>query len=291
MSYAELLCASNFSFQRGASHPYELVERAKELGYAALAITDECSLAGIVRAHDAAKERGLKLIIGSQFRLPAEERVVLLAPNHAAYTELCEFITQARRASKKGRYAICRETFASGLEHCIGLCVPAASIDEDAVRWFARLTLARHYLAFTHGLAQDSERRLQILRGLGAASGLPLIAVGDVHYHLRERRPLHDVLTAIRLTTTVDQIGRAAFPNGERHLRPLATLRRLYPRELLAATLDIALECSFSLDSLHYEYPEELVPSGVSALQHLRKLTLEGAARRWPAGTPAEILV
>ena len=261
MSYAELLCASNFSFQRGASHPYELVERAKKLGYAALAITDECSLAGIVRAHDAAKDAGLKLIIGSQFRFPAEERVILLAPNHEAYTELCEFITQARRASKKGSYAISREAFASGLTHCIGLCMLAASVDESVVRWFAGLALARRYLGFTHGLAQDSERRLEVLVKLGAANGLPLVAVGDVHYHLRERRPLHDVLTAIRLATTVDQIGRAAFPNGERHLRPLATLRKLYPGELLAATLDIASECSFSLDTLHYEYPEELVPA------------------------------
>jgi error-prone DNA polymerase len=289
MSYAELVCASHFSFQRGASHPYELVERAQKLGYAALAITDECSLAGIVRAHDAAKDAGLKLIIGSQFRFPEEERIVLLAPNHAAYTQLCEFITQARRRSKKGSYVIYREAFASGLEHCIGLCMPGACVDESVIRWFAGLALARRYLAFTHGLAQDSERRLERLRKLGAQSALPLAAVGDVHYHLRERRPLHDVLTAIRLGTTVDQIGRAAFPNGERHLRPLATLRKLYPCELLAATLDIASECSFSLDALHYEYPEELVPKGVTALEHLRKLTLQGAARRWPAGTPSAV--
>jgi error-prone DNA polymerase len=289
MSYAELMCASHFSFQRGASHPYELVERAKKLGYAALAITDECSLAGIVRAHDAAKEVGLKLIIGSQFRFPAEERVVLLAPDHAAYTQLCEFITQARRRSKKGTYAISRAAFESGLEHCIGLCMPAAAIDADVIRWFARLSLAGRYLAFTHGLAQDSGRRLQVLRELGAENALPLVAVGDVHYHLRERRPLHDVLTAIRLATTVDQIGRAAFANGERHLRPTATLRKLYPCEFLATTLDIASACSFSLDSLHYEYPEELVPQGVSALEHLRKLTLEGAGRRWPAGLPYEV--
>jgi len=289
MSYAELLCASHFSFQRGASHPYELVERAKQLGYAALAITDECSLAGIVRAHDAAKDAGIKLIIGSQFRFPQQERVVLLAPNHEAYTQLCEFITQARRGAKKGSYAICREAFEGGLEHCIGLCMPAASVDEDVVRWFAQLGLAGRYLAFTHGLAQDSERRLTTLCRLGAQSGLPLVAVGDVHYHLRERRPLHDVLTAIRLATTVDQIGRAAFANGERHLRPVATLRKLYPCELLAATLDVASACSFSLDALHYEYPEELVPPGVTALEHLRKLTLEGAARRWPAGTPSAV--
>ncbi len=157
------------------------------------------------------------------------------------------------------------------------------------VHWFARLALARRYLAFTHGLAQDSERRLVRLRELGVASGLPLLAVGDVHYHRRERRPLHDVLTAIRLGTTVEQIGRAGFANGERHLRPMSTLRKLYPHELLATTLEIAAECSFTLDTLHYEYPEELVPPDVTPLQHLRKLTLEGAARRWPAGIPAKI--
>jgi error-prone DNA polymerase len=289
VSYAELVCASNFSFQRGASHPHELVERAHALGYAALALTDECSLAGVVRAHETAKDAGVKLIIGSQFRFAAEERVVLLAPNHTAYTELCELITQLRRASKKGSYAISREAFVDSVQHCIGLCMPAACIDADGVHWFARLALARRYLAFTHGLAQDSERRLTRLHELGAASGLPLVAVGDVHYHRRERRPLHDVLTAIRLGTTVEQIGRAGFANGERHLRPITTLRKLYPHELIATTLDIAAECSFTLDTLHYEYPEELVPQGVTPLQHLRKLTLEGATRRWPAGTPAKI--
>src|SRR5665213_349165 len=289
MSYAELVCASHFSFQRGASHPYELVIRAKQLGYAALAITDECSLAGIVRAHEAAKDAGIKLIIGSQFRLPQEERVILLAPNHEAYTQLCEFITQARRGSKKGTYALSHKVFEDGLNHCIGICMPATGVDANVVRWFAQLTLADRYLAFTHGLEQDSAQRLDRLCKLGAQHDLTLVAVGDVHYHLRERRPLHDVLTAVRLGTTVDQIGRAAFANGERHLRPLATLRKLYPGELIAATLDIANACSFSLDALHYEYPEELVPPGMTALEHLRKLTLEGAARRWPAGTPRAV--
>jgi error-prone DNA polymerase len=289
MSYAELVCASNFSFQRGASHPHELVTRAQELGYAALAITDECSLAGIVRAHEAAKDAGLKLIIGSQFRFPGEERMVLLAPDHVAYTELCELITQLRRASKKGSYTVRREDLAGRVPHCIGLCMPAAHLDEEFVHGFARLALARRYLAFTHGLAQGSERRLMQLRELAVTSGLPLVAVGDVHYHRRERRPLHDILTAIRLGTTVEKIGHAGFANGERHLRPLATLRKLYPQELIATTLDIAAECSFSLDTLHYEYPEELVPRGNTPLQHLRNLTLEGAARRWPAGVPADI--
>ena len=134
--YAELVCCTNFSFQRGASHPFELVQRAKALGYAALAITDECSLAGIVRANDAATDAGLKLIVGSQFRFPQGDRIVLLAPTQEAYSELCELITRARRQSPKGSYAISREDFKAGVEHCIGLWIPALIFFVDKVASF-----------------------------------------------------------------------------------------------------------------------------------------------------------
>lgn len=291
MSYAELLCCSNFTFQRGASHAHELVRRAKELGYTAIALTDECTLAGIVRAYETAGDVGIKLIVGSQFRLPEGDRVALLAPTQSAYSQLCELITRSRRAAPKGRYSITREWLNASVDHCIGIWIPGATIDTSLAEWFARLPLVFRAFGFTHALAQSSALRLSQLEKLSAATQTALVAIGDVHYHVRERRVLHDVLTAIRLGTTVDRIGRAAIANGELHLRPLATLRRLYPPSLLKTSTTIAELCTFSLGTLHYEYPEELVPHGMSAMDHLRRLTDEGLTRRWPEGTPESVRV
>ena len=289
MSYAELVCCSNFSFQYGASHPFELVTRAEELGYTALAIADECSFAGIVRAHEVAEKVGLKLIVSSQFRFAEGDRIVLLAPDHDAYSQISALITQARRASKKGSYKIGRQDFAA-VDRCIGLWLPGRTIDEDQARWFASLHLFRPYVAFSHHLAQDSDQRLEQMLRLSAAAGIPAVAVGDVHYHVRARRRLHDVLTAVRLKTSVEHIGRAGFANGERHLRPLSTLRKLYPPELIERTGEIADLCTFSLKELRYEYPYELVPEGSTPSEHLRTLTEAGISQRWPLGVTDAVL-
>ena len=289
MPYAELLCCSNFTFQRGASHARELVQRAKELGYAAIAITDECTLAGIVRAHEAATETGIKLLIGSHFRFDEGDRVVVLTPTQNSYSQLCELITLGRRNSAKGTYRLSRADFHEKISECIALWIPSCQIDPDQAAWLTSLKLAAAYIGFTHDLAQDSDRRLDTLRHLGHSLSLPLTAVGDVYYHVRERRRLHDVMTAIRHKTTVDKIGRRGLPNGEHHLRPLVTLRRLYPPDLLETTVKIADACSFSLKELHYEYPEELVPPGLTPSEHLRDLTERGAHKRWPTGMPDAI--
>lgn len=288
MSYAELCAFSNFSFLQGASHPQELVRRAAELGYAALALTDECSLAGVVRAHEAALDVGLKLIIGSRVRLQEGDDVVLLAPDVAAYSQLCALVTRGRRRAAKGRYRLTRADL-DAVPACIGLWLPGSLIDADSAIWFAALPLAHRALGFAHLLAADSEVRLTALQALADRLHLPLAAVGDVHYHVRERRPLQDILTAIRLHCTVDAIGRAGFANGERCLRPLQTLRRLYPPTLLAASCEIAARCRFRLDQLRYEYPRELVPAGRTAMEHLRALVDEGGRRRWPDGIPAKV--
>lgn len=289
MSYAELLCVTNFSFQRGASHPHELVERARELGYQALAITDECSMAGIVRAHEAAERVGLQLIVGSHFRFDEGDRVVLLAPTKSAYSQICELITRARRRAEKGTYSLDRSDLSDTASETLALWVPGSRISPEQVEWFAGVRAAGRHIGHSHLLSQDSKARLESVLALGRRLGIAVTAVGDVHYHVRDRRPLHDVLTAIRLKTTVDKIGRRAFPNGERHLRPLNTLRKLYPPELLAASVEIAGQCRFCLKDLRYEYPEELVPPGKTASEHLRALTEEGMKRRWPEGVPAGI--
>jgi len=292
-AYAELHCASNFSFLRGASHPEELVARARALGYTALALTDECSLAGMVRAHLAARDAGLKLIVGSEFALTDGARLVLLAPDRAAYGNLSELITEGRRAARKGRYRLAPAAIARGAGGCLALWIPADPIDGASgpgeIEWFAATFHGRGWLAVELLRGGRDGEQLAALQQLARTIGLPLVAAGDVHMHDRDRRALQDVLTAIRHGQTVTQAVSALHPNAERHLRPRAALARLYPPELLAATVEIAGRCTFSLEELRYEYPDELVPAGETPATHLAKLTRDGLARRWPRGAPAAV--
>ncbi len=291
VGYAELHCVTNFTFLRGASHPHELVQRAHELGYRALAITDECSLAGVVRAHMAAKQCGLALIIGSEFALVDGLRLVLLATDRAAYGRLSALITLARRGAKKGAYHLDRSQLAAfDLAGCLALWLPGESPEEADGAWLARLFGERLWIAVELLLDGGDRQRLARLEALGARLQRPLCACGDVHMHERRRRPLQDTLTAIRCNTPLAQMGRRLFANGERHLRPLSRLAKIYPAPLLRETLQIARQCRFSLDELRYEYPGELVPPGYTATAWLRHLTEAGMARRWPDGAPARVV-
>jgi error-prone DNA polymerase len=297
--YAELHCCSNFSFLRGASHPEELVERAQALGYSALAITDEASLAGVVRAHKAAGRQGPKLIIGAEFRLADARgnpfRLLLLAQNRAGYGNLSALITLARRRSLKGEYRLYRSdldppalaTCSSGaVPDCLALWLPGPDASAEDGRWLASRFPARCWLAVELHCGADDAKRLAGLLELARASGLRAVASGDVHMHLRARRPVQDTLTAIRLKRTLFAAGHALFANGERHLRTRLRLARLYPPELLAETLRIAERCTFSLDELRYEYPDEVVPEGQTASSFLRAEVEQGLHRRYTSGVP-----
>ena len=288
-AYAELHCLSNFSFLRGASHPEELVARAHQLGYSALAITDECSFAGVVRAHGAARECGLPLIIGSEIQLAGGTKLVLLVADREGYGNLSELITRGRRRGVKGRYTLETKDLGQGLPGCLVLLVPNATPDAAQARWLAERFDGRAWIAAELLCGANDRARLAALRALGEVSGLPLVAAGDVHMHLRSRRRLQDTLTAIRFSKPVAQCGHALYPNAERHLRSRLRLANLYPRELLDETLRIAARCAFSLDSLRYEYPEEIVPPGSTPSGHLRVLTEAGLARRFPAGVPDKV--
>ena len=288
-SYAELHCLSNFTFLRGASHAEELAERAYELGYAALAITDECSMAGVVRAHGAAKKCGLKLIVGSEIRFVEGLRVVLLATDRTGYGNLSELITRGRRNAGKGRYSLALEDIRDGVTGCLALLLPdpLPSIAQAQLiaSWFPETS----WLAVELFCSADDAERLEKLRELGTASGLPLVAAGDVHMHVAQRRAMQDMLTAIRLGVPVAEAGTALYPNAERHLREYDDLRQIYPAELLQQTLAVAARCNFSLDELRYEYPEEVVPQGETPTSHLRKLTEAGLAQRFPEGVPEKV--
>ncbi|HEX7061546.1 MAG TPA: DNA polymerase III subunit alpha, partial [Woeseiaceae bacterium] len=287
--YAELHCLSNFSFLRGASHPEELVARAHELGYSAIALTDECSVAGVVRAHLAAKEYGLKLLIGSEFALAEGPQVVLLAPDRAAYGDLSELITRGRWAAEKGAYRLTVEDLAQHSGRCLALWVPGKDGLDAQLESLRDLFPDRLWIAFESLLDGRDRERLAALQALGARYGVPLVAAGNVQMHKRRRKRLHDVLTAIRLGTTVDAAGYALAPNGENCLRPRAMLARRYPPALLAETLRVAERCTFSLDELRYEYPDEIVPEGETPQSYLRKLTEQGMRARWPNGEPPKV--
>jgi error-prone DNA polymerase len=287
--YAELHCASNYSFLRGASDPEELVHRAAELGYRALAITDECSVAGVVRAHVAAKEAGLKLIIGSEIIFADGPRAVLLAEGIAGYEKLCELITAARRAAPKGEYKATRADLPASTAGLIALWVPGEEPAGEEGAWIARRFPGSAWIAVELHRGADDAGRIARLEALGARLGLPCTAAGDVHMHVRSRKRLQDVMTAVRLKCTLAEAGRRLLPNAERYLRAIGRIANLYPARLLAASLDIASRCHFSLDEIRYEYPDELVPPGETPATHLRKLAYAGLAGRYPQGAPAEV--
>ncbi|HTW37115.1 MAG TPA: error-prone DNA polymerase [Steroidobacteraceae bacterium] len=306
--YAELHCLTNFTFLRGASHPEELVARARQLGYAALAITDECSVAGVVRAHMAAKEASdaaealdaaevdpairapLKLLIGAEFQLTCGMRFVALATNRRGYGRLCSLISRGRRAAPKGDYRLGRADVESSLEECLILWLPSPELasppDLEAASWLQERFRESLWIAVELARGGADRKRLATLAAVGRKLALPLVASGNVHMHVRERRRLQDVLTAIRLKVPLAEAGWNLNPNGERHLRERARLARLYPRELLAETLAVAERCAFSLDELKYEYPREIVPEGETPATYLRKLVAQGAQLRWPQGMP-----
>ena len=283
--YAELHCLSNFSFLRGASHPAEMVERARALGYAALALTDECSFAGAARAHVAAKECGMKLILGTEITVEKSLKLVLLASDRRSYGAISSLITLGRRRSRKGRYFLSRKD----IEPAPGAIALLCSAEESHARWVRERFGADAWLAVELHCGPNDVSKLNSLREISRKSGLPLVAAGDVHMHLRSRRRLQDVLTAVRLRKPVAQCGDALFPNAERSLRLRMRLAQLYPPELLAATLPIAERCCFSLDELRYEYPQEIVPAGETPASWLRKLTEEGLQRRFPSGIPLKV--
>ncbi len=354
-AYAELYCTTNFSFLRGASHPEELIERASALGYGALAITDECSLAGVVRAHLHARATGLKLIIGAAFSLREvfgdDTRLILLAATRHGYGNLSELISRARRRAHKGAYRLVADDLDGGLDDCLAILVPTTGLAIDPVIDPAVHPAVDHTVdhAADHAVGSSTDpaagrmsgtpvalqaetgsdagepagavRRLLrqatflhtrfpdrcwlgvplLLRGhdaalleatqrIAAAAGLPCVAVGDVLCHVRSRKTLQDVLTAIRCRTPLTALGHALEANAEQHLRSRLRLARLYPRALLEETLVIADRCHFSLDELRYEYPEEIVPPGHTPTSHLRALVFEGLPWRYPEGVPTAVL-
>ena len=288
---AELHCLSNFSFLRGASHPEELVLRAAELGHAALALTDECSFAGIVRAHREIKrlELPLKLIIGAELQLADGPRLLFLVRDRAGYAALSRLITQARRAASKGEYLLRRDDLAKGVPGCFALLVPEdeSAAQADAV-WLRSVFGEDARLAVELADGPDDAAQLATLLHVAHTTGVPALAATGVLMHTPERRRLTDVLTATRLRCPLDEAGLALAPNASRHLHSAEALRRRYPQALLDEACAVAARCSFSLDELRYEYPDGLAPQGHTTTSWLRKLVEDGLVWRYAPHPPAE---
>ncbi len=289
--YAELHALSAFSFRRSAAQPGRLVERAAALGYRALALTDECSMAGVVRAHEAAQACGLHLIIGTEIRLD-DLHLVLLAPDQTAYSQLCRLITRARRRAAKGGYRVERADLAEGLDRVLAIWKPSpwtepapdARVGELRQHFGNRL-----WLGVTRLLQPGEQAWFGELDRFARRHGLPCLACGDVRMDVREQRALLDVLTALHEHKPLSECGLSLAANGERHLRPVSTLARLYPPEWLAETARVAEACRFSLDELDYRYPRELAPKPLTPAQHLRRLTLAGLRERYGEQAPDRV--
>jgi len=312
-AYAELHCLSNFSFQRGASHPHELVQRAYNLGYEALALTDECTVAGVVQAHVALRDhlaeaarlqqenpaqprvRPFRLIFGSEFRLPGGT-LVALARNIFGWGDLCEFISAARGDADKGHYQAGWDTRDwSLLAGCECLWVPERHERAfDAQALTRGLAVVREHLGERLWLGVQlpgemaDELWLALLREAGARCGVPLVACGGVLMHKRSRKNLLDVVTAVREGRSVSDCGFALQPHAQRYLRYRSRLAQVYPPELLQATQEVARRCRFSLASIQYNYPLETVRAGCTPIGMLTRLTLRGARRRYPQGLAPE---
>jgi error-prone DNA polymerase len=291
MAYAELQITTPFSFLRGASHATELVATAADLGLAAIGIADRNSVAGVVRAHEAARKAGLRLLVGSRLVLRDGTPDLLCYPtDRAAWGRLTRLLTIGKRRARKGE---CHLDFADLAAHAEGMVAIALLPHrlDGFVTQLARLGELfgdRLHLAATRRYRGDDGRRLRALAALAGGHGPHLVATNDVMYHAPARRVLQDVMTCIRLNTTLAKAGLALQPNAERHLKSPAEMARLFkehPRAI-ARTLDIVQACRFSLDDLTYDYPDEPVPPGATPDGHLADLTWQGAASRYPAGIP-----
>lgn len=291
MAYAELFCQSNFSFLTGASHPEELVMQADFLRYDAIAITDECSLAGVVRAHTAIKQHQLAIrqIVGSVFTLNDECRFVLLCPDREGYTELCRIITNARRRSEKGHYQL-SEWDVMSARHCLLIWLPGHH-DHDAHwgQWLSQYHHGRLWIGVQRHLDAQEHDYLNHCRQLAQQLSLPMTACGGVLMHNATRLPLQHVLTAIAHNQPLEKVHALLTSNTERALRSQNKLSKLFPAEWLAESVRIAERCQFQLSDLHYHYPSELVPEGITPMDYLRQLIENGKALRFPDGVPEDI--
>ncbi len=293
--YAALQVTTNFSFLRGASHPDELVKTAKQLGLGAIGVTDRNTLAGIVRMYIAAKKLDMRLIVGVRLVLSDAPDLLCYPKDRAAYGRLSRLLSLGQRRTEKGLCDLALADIAAHQKGQLFIALPPVQSELNSFgaqlgRLKEQLT-APLYLGLAHNYYGNEQARFAALQQLGALHKLPLVAASDVLYHQAARKPLADILTCIREKCTIDEAGLRLSPNAESHLKPPVEMQRLYKgyEDALTRTMEIADHCRFSLDELAYDYPREPVPKGVTAQQHLKNLSYEGASWRYPQGLPDKV--
>ena len=293
--YAELAVTTNFSFLRGASHAEELVAQARGHGLAAIGVADRNTLAGVVRAHLAAKEYGLRLLVGARLVTTDGFELIAYPQDRSAYGRLARLLSEGKLRAEKGDCHISLEDVIAHSEGQVFIAIPPARPDEAfrmRLEWLRAQWGSRLYLAARFAFRGQNREQIARLADLGMrAGGVPIVAVNDVLYHAAERRPLQDVLSCIREHCTVDEAGFLLEANAERHIKPPQEMARLFKgfEPALRRTLEIVDRCRFSLDELAYEYPDEPVPPGNTPQEHIEQLAWEGAAWRYPGGVPDKV--
>src|SRR5450631_3896323 len=291
--YAELQCISHFSFLRGASSCEELFDEAARLGIEALAITDRNSLAGIVRAHEAAKTTGVRLIVSCRLDLTDGMSVLVYPMDRPAYARLCRLLSLGKKRGGKARCHLDWSDVVAYGEGLIAVLVPDEADESCALR-LRRLAEAfgdRAYMALTLRRRPNDSLRLHQLSSMAVQAHVPTVVTNDALFHVPARRVLQDVVTCIRHKCTIDEAGFRRERHADRYLKPPEEMARLFGRypEALARTVEIAELCRFSLDELAYQYPEEATMPGLTPQQALEKLTFEGAITRYPEGVPGKV--
>ena len=294
--YVELQVSTNFSFLRGASHAEELVETAADLGLAGIGVTDRNTLAGVVRAHRAAKAKGLPLVVGARLDLRDGPSFLCFPEDRAAYGRLCRLLTLGQRRAEKGECALYLDDLFEAAKGQVLIIIPpdepAAEKDfEQKVKKIVTSLDVPPYLALHHLFRGDDRKRLTTLKDLSQRAGTLPVGVNDVHCHLPARRRLQDVITCIREGCTIQDAGFRLMANAERHLKPAREMLRLFRghEDAIRRTVEIKERCRFSLDELRYDYPDEPVPPGKTPQSHLEDLTWKGAAGRYPGGLPEKV--
>jgi len=295
MAYAELQTTSNFSFLHGASHARELMLTAEGLGLAAVGIVDRNTLAGVVRGWAAAQALKVRALTGCRLDFADGSPSLLCYPSdREAFGRLTRLLTVGQRRAGKGQCQLAWSDFLDHAEGQLALIVPPARLDEAFVRDLNRMAgdlRGRVWLAASRAYAARDLQRLARLEALAQASGAPMVATNDVLYHGPERRPLQDVMTCVREHCTVQEAGFRLQANAERHLKTPGEMARLFERwpRAVARSLEVVERIGFDLGQLREAYPDERVPPGKTAMQHLTDLTWAGAAWRYPNGVPEAV--
>lgn len=299
--FVQLQTTTNYSYLRGASHPKELVEEAERLGYSAIAITDDDSLAGIAKAHVAARNSRVQLIVGARLNLQNAPRLLVWVQNRTGYAHLCQLLTRGRRRAPKGECHLTLEDVCQLAKGMVFGILPSGSSPKQiaAAAPVLRATGQPVYLGVSLPKGTNDRRTLNRLIQVGSDCHLPLVLAPDVRFHQHNRKALHDVMTAIRLGTSVEwvagegqhQWGESLATNAEGHLQPIA--QRQEQNQPIpngyATMLEIAQQCEFSLEELRYDYPTELAPADQSPMDYLRQQTWRGAQVRYPDGVPDKV--